>query len=78
MCHSCEVGEKLAHIWRTYLPSSYFHFIDVPHTVHKAAQEQFKEQLKDFKGTLESLRERRYLRRSSKRLQKLTIRSELW
>ncbi|MFC1925497.1 2-hydroxyacyl-CoA dehydratase subunit D [Chloroflexota bacterium] len=54
MCHSCEVGEKMAHIWRTYLPSSYFHFLDVPHTVHEAAQEQFKEQLKDFKGTLES------------------------
>lgn len=54
MCHSCEVGEKLAHIWRTYLPSSYFHFLDVPHTVHNAAQEQFREQLKDLKGTLES------------------------
>jgi len=54
MCHSCEVGEKTAHIWRTYLSPSYFHFIDTPHTVHKAAQEQFKEQLKDFKKTLES------------------------
>jgi len=54
MCHSCEVGEKLGHIWRTYLNYSYSHFIDVPHTVHKAAQEQFKEQLKDFKKTLES------------------------
>ncbi|MFC2018141.1 2-hydroxyacyl-CoA dehydratase subunit D [Chloroflexota bacterium] len=54
MCHGCEVGEKLGHIWRTYLTSPYFHFIDVPHTVHNAAQEQFKEQLKDFKGTLES------------------------
>ncbi|MBA7494147.1 (R)-2-hydroxyisocaproyl-CoA dehydratase beta subunit [subsurface metagenome] len=54
MCHSCEVGEKSAHIWRTYLSPAYFHFIDTPHTVHKAAQEQFKEQLKDFKKTLES------------------------
>jgi len=54
MCHSCEVGEKTAHIWRTYLDPSYFHFIDTPHTVHKAAQEQFKEQLKDFKKTLQS------------------------
>ena len=54
MCHSCEVGEKTAHIWRTYLDPSYFHFIDTPHTAHKAAQEQFKEQLKDFKKTLES------------------------
>ena len=55
MCHSCEVGEKSAHIWRTYLKPDYFHFIDTPHTVHKAAQEQFKEQLRDFKKTLESL-----------------------
>jgi len=54
MCHSCEVGEKSAHIWRTYLNFSYFHFIDVPHTVHKAAQEQFKKQLNDFEKTLES------------------------
>jgi len=53
MCHSCEVGEKSAHIWRTYLNPTYFHFIDTPHTVHKAAQGQFKEQLKDFKKTLE-------------------------
>jgi len=54
MCHSCEVGEKTAHIWRTYLNPSYFHFIDTPHTMHEAAQEQFKEQLKGFKKSLES------------------------
>jgi len=53
MCHSCEVGEKSAHIWRTYIDFPYFHFIDVPHTVHEAARGQFKEQLKDFKRTLE-------------------------
>jgi len=53
-CHSCEVGEKMSHIWRTYLNPSCFHFIDVPHTTHKAAQEQFREQLKDFQKTLES------------------------
>jgi benzoyl-CoA reductase subunit C len=54
MCHSCEVGEKSAHVWRTYLNPSYFHFIDTPHTVHRAALEQFKSQLKDFQTTLES------------------------
>ena len=54
MCHSCEVGEKLGHIWRTYIKYSYSHFLEVPHTVHKAAQEHFKEQLKSFKKTLES------------------------
>jgi len=55
MCHSCEVAEKSAHIWRTSLDPDYFHFIDAPHTVHRAAQEQFKGQLKDFQKTLESL-----------------------
>lgn len=54
MCHSCDVGEKVAHIWRTYLDPPYFHFIDTPHTVHEAAQEQFSAQLKDTKKTLES------------------------
>ncbi len=58
MCHSCEVGEKSAHIWRTYLNPAYFHFIDTPHTVHKAAQAQFKEQLKEFKKSLESFTEK--------------------
>ena len=55
MCHSCEVAEKSAHIWRTYLNFPYFHFIDTPHTVHQAAQEQFKNQLKDFEKTVEAL-----------------------
>jgi len=55
MCHSCEVAEKSAHIWRTFLNPDYFYFIDAPHTVHQAAQEQFKEQLKGFQKTLESL-----------------------
>ena len=54
MCHSCEVGEKLGHIWRTYLESPYFHYVDVPHTVHRAAQEQFKGQLQVFWTSLES------------------------
>ena len=50
--HVCEVGEKTAHVWRTYVDLPYFHFIDVPHTIHKPAQNQFKEQLKDFQKTL--------------------------
>jgi len=53
MAHICDVGEKTAHIWHTYLNPPYFHFIDTPHTVHKAAQKQHKELLKDFKKTLE-------------------------
>jgi len=54
MAHACEVAEKVAHIWRIYLNPSYAHFIDTPHTTHKAAQKQHKELLKDFKKTLES------------------------
>jgi len=53
MAHGCEVGEKMAHIWRTYINLPYFHFIDIPHTTHRAAQNQFKEQLLDFKKSLE-------------------------
>lgn len=54
MAHGCEVGEKTAHIWRTYLNPPYAHFIDTPHTTHTAAQKQHKELLRDFKQTLES------------------------
>jgi len=51
--HICEVGEKTAHIWRIYLNPPYTHFIDTPHSTHETAQKQHKEQLKDFKKTLE-------------------------
>jgi bzd-type benzoyl-CoA reductase N subunit len=53
--HVCDVAEKTAHIWHVYLKPAYFHFIDTPHTIHKAAQKQLKEQLKYFQKTLESL-----------------------
>ncbi|MEE8193978.1 MAG: 2-hydroxyacyl-CoA dehydratase family protein [Dehalococcoidales bacterium] len=55
MAHSCDVAEKMAHIWNTYLRPPYFHFIDTPHTVHPAALEQHRELLKGFQKTLESL-----------------------
>jgi benzoyl-CoA reductase subunit C len=54
MCHSCEVGEKAAHIWRIYMDPSYYFFLDTPHTVHEPAQQQFKSQLEDFQKTLET------------------------
>ncbi|MFC2059976.1 2-hydroxyacyl-CoA dehydratase subunit D [Chloroflexota bacterium] len=53
--HVCDVGEKTAHIWNIYLSPPYFHFIDTPHTVHKAAQKEHKELLNDFQQTLETL-----------------------
>ncbi|MFC2040446.1 2-hydroxyacyl-CoA dehydratase subunit D [Chloroflexota bacterium] len=51
--HSCDVAEKTAHIWHIYLKPAYFHFIDTPHTEHKAAIKQNKDLLLDFKNTLE-------------------------
>lgn len=54
MAHSCEVAEKTAHIWRTYLNSPYAYFMDTPHTTRAATREQFKVLLKDFQKTLET------------------------
>ena len=54
MAHTCEVGEKLAHIWRIYINPPYLHFIDTPHTTREAAVKHHKELLEDFKRTLES------------------------
>ncbi len=54
MAHGCDVGEKMAHLWRIYLNPAYAHFIDTPHTTHPSAVKQHKELLKDFKKTLES------------------------
>lgn len=53
--HGCEVSEKTAHIWRTYLNPPYAHFIDTPHTTHQAARKQHRALLKDFQKTLEEL-----------------------
>lgn len=54
MAHSCEVAEKTAHVWRTYLNPPYAHFMDTPHTTRAATREQFKALLKDFQKTLET------------------------
>lgn len=54
MAHICDVGERMAHIWKTYRNYPYFYFMDVPHTVHKAAIEKFKEEIEGFKKSLES------------------------
>lgn len=58
MAHSCDVAEKMAHIWNTYLRPSYFHFIDTPHTVQQSALDQHQELLKGFQKTLESFAEK--------------------
>ena len=54
LAHICDVGERMAHIWRTYIDYPYFYFMDVPHTTHKAALEMFKEEIKGFQRSLES------------------------
>ena len=54
MAHICDVGERMAHIWKTYRNYPYFYFMDVPHTIHEAALEKFKEEIKGFKKSLES------------------------
>jgi benzoyl-CoA reductase subunit C len=54
MAHICDVGERMAHIWRTYIDYPYFYFMDVPHTTHKAALDMFKEEIKGFQKSLES------------------------
>ena len=53
MAHMCEVGEKLAHVWRTYIDLPYSYFIDTPHTTYRASLNHHKEQLKEFKKSLE-------------------------
>ena len=54
MPHACEVGEKLAHIWRTYLNPPYSFYIDTPHSKHETALEYHRNLLGDFKKSLES------------------------
>lgn len=54
MAHPCEVGEKLAHVWQTYLPTAYSFYIDTPHTTHQAALEYHRQLLGDFERSLES------------------------
>jgi bzd-type benzoyl-CoA reductase N subunit len=53
MAHPCEVAEKLAHIWRTYMNPVYSFYIDTPHATREAAIQYHKESLQDFQKTLE-------------------------
>lgn len=53
MAHICDVGDRMAHIWRTYKEYPYFYFMDVPHTVHEPALKMFKEEIRGFQKSLE-------------------------
>ncbi|MBM3118487.1 MAG: 2-hydroxyacyl-CoA dehydratase [Chloroflexi bacterium] len=52
--HSSDPQEKTARVWESYVNHPYFHFIDMPGTVRPEALEYFKNQLNDFRKTLES------------------------
>lgn len=51
--HACDTAHNVAHIWRYYLQTPYAHFIDIPHTVHEASFEFFREEFGVFGKTLE-------------------------
>jgi benzoyl-CoA reductase/2-hydroxyglutaryl-CoA dehydratase subunit BcrC/BadD/HgdB len=52
--HSCDPQEKTARVWESYISHKYFHFLDMPSSVHPEAINYFKSLLNDFKKTLES------------------------
>jgi benzoyl-CoA reductase subunit C len=54
MAHTCDVGAQMPGLWNSFVGAPYSHFIDTPHTIHEAAQEQEKGELQDFKKSLEA------------------------
>ena len=59
MAHPCEVAEKLAHIWRTYLHPPYSFYIDTPHATRESAIQYHKASLQDFQKSLEGYLEQK-------------------
>ena len=51
--HVCDVTCMIPGMWRQAIATPYTHFIDIPHTTHKAAREHFRSMLSDFQITLE-------------------------
>jgi bzd-type benzoyl-CoA reductase N subunit len=62
--HVCDCGEKVPHVWRGHIDTPYFHYIDVPHTAHEAAEAFFKGKLDYFKTTLQSFTSKQLSRES--------------
>ncbi len=52
--HSSDPQEKTSRVWQSYTNYSYYHFIDMPITVRPEALEYFRNQLNDFRKTLEA------------------------
>ena len=53
--HTCEVGSRVAHIWRVTVDLPFTHYIDTPHLVQAESVEQHRDLLEGFQGTLEAL-----------------------
>lgn len=51
--HSCDTVERLYNIWRFYKKTDYLHYINVPHMIHAGSYEFFKNEVLNFKKSLE-------------------------
>ena len=51
--HSCDNIQKTFDIWKHYVPSSFFHYLDVPHMTFPSSFEFFTEELNNLKAHLE-------------------------
>lgn len=52
--HSCDTIERMYHIWRSNTPSSFNHFINVPHMMGPSSDEFYKKELLYFVSCLET------------------------
>ena len=53
VAHACDAIEKTAHVWELLVKHPYFHYIDIPSTTHRRAEEDFKGELETWGRTLE-------------------------
>ena len=51
--HSCDNIQKTFDIWKHHVPSSFFHYLDVPHMTFPSSFEFFREELSRLKAHLE-------------------------
>jgi benzoyl-CoA reductase subunit C len=51
--HSCDNVQKPFDIWKHYVPSNFFHYLDVPHMTFPSSFEFFTEELNSLKAHLE-------------------------
>ncbi|MFH1031461.1 MAG: 2-hydroxyacyl-CoA dehydratase family protein [Chloroflexota bacterium] len=52
--HTCDAIEKTAHVWERSIKHPYFHFIDIPPSIHRESQDLFRNELDTLRKTLES------------------------